>query len=94
MWSGLVKTAKEGGIDVIEIYVFWNGHELSPGTMILLWGMVRSSQVCEDCSAGWDVFDSPYWSICCCRMGFPVCRQNLHIVFFIQLTSLILPCLS
>ncbi|WJZ87646.1 hypothetical protein VitviT2T_007013 [Vitis vinifera] len=30
MWSGLVKTAKEGGIDVIETYVFQNGHELSP----------------------------------------------------------------
>ncbi|PIA47491.1 hypothetical protein AQUCO_01400261v1 [Aquilegia coerulea] len=31
MWPGLIKTAKEGGIDVIETYVFWNGHELSPG---------------------------------------------------------------
>ncbi|XP_077249768.1 beta-galactosidase 3-like [Tasmannia lanceolata] len=31
MWPGLIATAKEGGIDVIETYVFWNGHELSPG---------------------------------------------------------------
>ncbi|KAL5982776.1 Beta-galactosidase 10 [Asimina triloba] len=31
MWPGLVATAKEGGIDVIETYVFWNGHEISPG---------------------------------------------------------------
>ncbi|TKY73791.1 Beta-galactosidase 10 [Spatholobus suberectus] len=31
MWPGLVQTAKEGGVDVIETYVFWNGHELSPG---------------------------------------------------------------
>lgn len=31
MWPGLVQTAKEGGIDVIETYVFWNGHELSMG---------------------------------------------------------------
>ncbi|XLR36476.1 hypothetical protein HN51_045828 [Arachis hypogaea] len=31
MWPSLVQTAKEGGIDVIETYVFWNGHELSPG---------------------------------------------------------------
>ncbi|CAL5368849.1 unnamed protein product [Camellia sinensis] len=30
MWPGLVQTAKEGGVDVIESYVFWNGHELSP----------------------------------------------------------------
>ncbi|GMI68100.1 Arabidopsis thaliana beta-galactosidase 10, beta-galactosidase 10 [Hibiscus trionum] len=31
MWPGLVQTAKEGGVNVIESYVFWNGHELSPG---------------------------------------------------------------
>ncbi|KAK8995912.1 hypothetical protein V6N11_076166 [Hibiscus sabdariffa] len=31
MWPGLVQTAKEGGVDAIESYVFWNGHELSLG---------------------------------------------------------------
>ncbi|KAK1310651.1 Beta-galactosidase 3 [Acorus calamus] len=31
MWPGLVAAAKEGGIDVIESYVFWNGHEPSQG---------------------------------------------------------------
>ncbi|XP_049395367.1 beta-galactosidase 10 [Solanum stenotomum] len=31
MWPGLVRLAKEGGVDVIETYVFWNGHEPSPG---------------------------------------------------------------
>ncbi|XP_031251198.1 beta-galactosidase 10-like isoform X2 [Pistacia vera] len=31
MWPGLIQTAKKGGADVIESYVFWNGHELSPG---------------------------------------------------------------
>lgn len=31
MWPKLVQTAKEGGVDVIETYVFWNGHEPSPG---------------------------------------------------------------
>ncbi|KAK4428206.1 Beta-galactosidase 10 [Sesamum alatum] len=30
MWPGLVQLAKQGGVDVIETYVFWNGHELSP----------------------------------------------------------------
>ncbi|KAI5674488.1 hypothetical protein M9H77_14852 [Catharanthus roseus] len=30
MWPSLVQTAKQGGVDVIETYVFWNGHELSP----------------------------------------------------------------
>ncbi|PQM40159.1 beta-galactosidase isoform X1 [Prunus yedoensis var. nudiflora] len=27
----LVQKAKEGGVDVIQTYVFWNGHEPSPG---------------------------------------------------------------
>ncbi|CAN6440042.1 unnamed protein product [Victoria cruziana] len=31
MWPSLIETAKKGGIDVIETYVFWNGHEPSPG---------------------------------------------------------------
>uniref|UniRef100_A0A1D1Y0M8 Beta-galactosidase n=3 Tax=Anthurium amnicola TaxID=1678845 RepID=A0A1D1Y0M8_9ARAE len=31
MWPGLVAAAKEGGADAIETYVFWNGHEPSPG---------------------------------------------------------------
>ncbi|CAN1770982.1 Beta-galactosidase 3 [Linum perenne] len=30
MWPGLVQTAKEGGVDTIETYVFWNGHEIAP----------------------------------------------------------------
>ncbi|XP_047978303.1 beta-galactosidase 10 [Salvia hispanica] len=30
MWPGLVQLAKEGGVNTIETYVFWNGHELSP----------------------------------------------------------------
>ena len=30
MWPWLVQLAKEGGVDVIETYVFWNGHALSP----------------------------------------------------------------
>ncbi|CAH9119279.1 unnamed protein product [Cuscuta epithymum] len=31
MWEDLIHKAKEGGIDVIETYVFWNVHEPSPG---------------------------------------------------------------
>lgn len=27
MWGDLIKKAKAGGLDVIETYVFWNGHE-------------------------------------------------------------------
>ncbi|KAB2604573.1 beta-D-galactosidase 7 [Pyrus ussuriensis x Pyrus communis] len=31
MWEGLIQKAKDGGLDVIDTYVFWNGHEPSPG---------------------------------------------------------------
>ncbi|XP_027124554.2 beta-galactosidase [Coffea arabica] len=31
MWPDLIQKAKEGGLDVIETYVFWNGHEPQPG---------------------------------------------------------------
>ncbi|OWM91504.1 hypothetical protein CDL15_Pgr017422 [Punica granatum] len=31
MWPSLIKKAKEGGVDVIQTYVFWNLHEPWPG---------------------------------------------------------------
>ncbi|XWS21015.1 hypothetical protein CRYUN_Cryun30bG0018700 [Craigia yunnanensis] len=31
MWEDLIKKAKDGGLDVIDTYVFWNAHEPSPG---------------------------------------------------------------
>ncbi|XP_031094833.1 beta-galactosidase-like isoform X2 [Ipomoea triloba] len=31
MWPDLLQKAKDGGLDVIQTYVFWNGHEPSPG---------------------------------------------------------------
>ena len=31
MWPGLIQKAKDGGLDVVQTYVFWNGHEPSPG---------------------------------------------------------------
>jgi beta-galactosidase GanA len=27
MWPDLIDKAKEGGLNTIETYVFWNGHE-------------------------------------------------------------------
>lgn len=33
MWDDLVVKAKNGGLDVIDTYVFWNIHEPSPGTV-------------------------------------------------------------
>ncbi|KAH7851872.1 hypothetical protein Vadar_017638 [Vaccinium darrowii] len=31
MWPSLIRKAKEGGLDVIQTYVFWNLHEPQPG---------------------------------------------------------------
>ncbi|KAK4786250.1 hypothetical protein SAY86_002939 [Trapa natans] len=31
MWPSLISQAKEGGVDVIQTYVFWNLHETQPG---------------------------------------------------------------
>ncbi|GAB4853796.1 Beta-galactosidase 12 [Ancistrocladus abbreviatus] len=31
MWPDLIQKAKQGGLDIVETYVFWNGHEPSQG---------------------------------------------------------------
>lgn len=36
MWEDLVQKAKNGGLDVIDTYVFWNIHEPSPGNVCVL----------------------------------------------------------
>lgn len=35
MWPDLIQKAKEGGLDVIQTYVFWNGHEPQQGKVII-----------------------------------------------------------
>lgn len=49
MWPGLVQTAKEGGVDVIETYVFWNGHEPSPGNYYFggRWDLVKFVKIVQ-----------------------------------------------
>jgi Glycosyl hydrolases family 35 len=34
MWESLVQKAKDGGLDVVQTYVFWNGHEPTPGNVL------------------------------------------------------------
>ena len=36
MWEDLINKAKNGGLDVIDTYVFWNVHEPSPGNVLCL----------------------------------------------------------
>jgi len=31
-----MQKAKDGGLDVIQTYVFWNGHEPSPGNVLCI----------------------------------------------------------
>lgn len=33
MWEDLIQKAKDGGLDVVETYVFWNVHEPTQGTV-------------------------------------------------------------
>lgn len=37
MWEDLIQKAKDGGLDVIDTYVFWNVHEPSPGNVSILY---------------------------------------------------------
>lgn len=34
MWPDLIQKAKDGGLDVIQTYVFWNGHEPTRGNVM------------------------------------------------------------
>lgn len=36
MWPDLISKAKEGGLDVIQTYVFWNLHEPQQGQVTLI----------------------------------------------------------
>lgn len=34
MWPELIRKSKEGGLDIIETYVFWNYHEPVQGQVL------------------------------------------------------------
>lgn len=42
MWEDLIRKAKIGGLDVIDTYVFWNGHEPSPGNVSVFFSFFRN----------------------------------------------------
>ncbi|KAK9950225.1 hypothetical protein M0R45_005726 [Rubus argutus] len=84
MWPGLVQTAKEGGVDVIETYVFWNGHEPSPGNYYFggRYDLVKFAKIVEDAgmylilrigpfvAAEWYFGGVPVWCIMCLALYF------------------------
>ncbi|EOA26226.1 hypothetical protein CARUB_v100167701mg, partial [Capsella rubella] len=57
MWPDLLRKAKEGGLDVIQTYVFWNGHEPSPGN-----GISGLAQICP-----WYSFQNRQWTFQDCN---------------------------
>ncbi|KAM3702755.1 hypothetical protein ACJW31_04G048400 [Castanea mollissima] len=61
MWPGLVQTAKEGGADVIETYVFWNGHELSPNNIVQEAGLYLILRIGPFVAAEWNFGGIPVW---------------------------------
>ncbi|KAI4972971.1 hypothetical protein ZWY2020_006938 [Hordeum vulgare] len=69
MWHKLLKTAKDGGLNTIETYVFWNAHEPEPGKERLdqvpqahqshdMYALVRISPFIQ---AEWNHSGLPYW---------------------------------
>ena len=58
MWPDLIQKAKDGGLDVIQTYVFWNGHEPSQG------------QVCNFFVQIWNFYDVGFLAISLFWFGF------------------------
>jgi hypothetical protein len=52
MWEGLIQKAKDGGLDVIQTYVFWNGHEPTPGNVMKFGPFNSSIQLLLLCHIG------------------------------------------
>ncbi|KAG0493896.1 hypothetical protein HPP92_004890 [Vanilla planifolia] len=64
MWPDLIQKAKDGGLDVIQTYVFWNGHEPSPGQFIKLVkqaGLYVHLRIGPYVCAEWNFGGFPVW---------------------------------
>ncbi|PPD80964.1 hypothetical protein GOBAR_DD22114 [Gossypium barbadense] len=85
MWPDLIAKAKEGGLDVIQTYVFWNGHEPSPGNYYFedRYDLVRFIKLVQQAGLYVHLRIGPYicaeWNFGCLQIcsvfwfrGFPV----------------------
>jgi beta-galactosidase GanA len=45
MWPDLIAKAKKGGLDVIQIYVFWNAHEPVQGQVGDIYNLMSNLHV-------------------------------------------------
>lgn len=68
MWEDLIQKAKDGGLDVVETYVFWNGHEPSPGNVLLLFTF--SQQLLLWFTVFVISFNFLTMHVCCVLLGF------------------------
>lgn len=49
MWPKLINLAKEGGLEVVQTYVFWDGHERQRGKVLVFsWQHLLSSTLTSD----------------------------------------------
>ena len=57
MWEDLIQKAKNGGLDVVETYVFWNVHEPYPGIVTRFSSFISFFFVYFDCKFWWFWFE-------------------------------------
>ncbi|XP_024534038.1 beta-galactosidase 8 [Selaginella moellendorffii] len=84
MWPGIIQKAKEGGLDVIETYVFWDRHEPSPGQYYFegRYDLVKFVKLVQQAGLLMNLRIGPYvcaeWNL----GGFPIWLRDIpHIVF-------------
>ncbi|GLU02865.1 hypothetical protein SLE2022_200980 [Rubroshorea leprosula] len=84
MWEGLIQIAKDGGLDAIDTYVFWNLHEPSPGYYIFegRYDLVRFIKLVQKAGLYVHLRIGPYicgeWNF----GGFPVWLKFVHGISF------------
>ncbi|KAL1201285.1 Beta-galactosidase 2 [Cardamine amara subsp. amara] len=84
MWPDLIKKAKDGGLDVIQTYVFWNGHEPSPGNYYFgdRYDLVKFTKLVHQAGLYLDLRIGPYvcaeWNF----GGFPVWLKYVPGIVF------------
>ncbi|KAK4424050.1 Beta-galactosidase 14 [Sesamum alatum] len=75
MWPGIIKKAKEGGLNIIQTYVFWNLHEPNQGEwnfegnrdlvrfIKVIWeqGLWVTLRIGPYIEAEWNMGGFPYW---------------------------------
>ncbi|PKU79426.1 Beta-galactosidase 9 [Dendrobium catenatum] len=84
MWPGIILKCKEGGADVIQTYVFWNGHEPVRGQYYFegRYDLVKFVKLVGSSGLYFHLRIGPYacaeWNF----GGFPVWLRDIHGIEF------------